>query len=127
MLISTLIARLYVRGFLSLHDEMKMFPLQRWGKPNLDRRLTVGSGVITDLRTARPPLKLSVAWLQGAQSQQVTSVAALDKMPLRIGDMLKAQGNGMCYVPNIQNTRGFVFTPLIAPVFIGIPPPLATT
>lgn len=90
---------------------MKMFPLQRWGKPNLDRRLTVGSGVITDLRTARSPLKLSVAWLQGAQSQQVTSVAALDKMPLRIGDMLKAQGNGMCYVPQHSKHTRFRFHP----------------
>ncbi len=100
-------------AFLSLHDEMKMFPLQRWGK-NLT--LIVGSLLVLVLLLIYVPLglplKLSVAWLQGAQSQQVTSVAALDKMPLRIGDMLKAQGNGMCYVPpNIQNTRGFVFTP----------------
>ncbi|WP_145498845.1 intracellular growth attenuator family protein [Yersinia bercovieri] len=99
--------------FLSLHDEMKHFPLQRWGK-----NLTLIAGsllVMTLLLIYVPlslPLKLSVAWLQGAQSQQVTSIEALEKMPLRIGDMLKAQGTGMCYVPpNTQNPHSFVFTP----------------
>ncbi|CNH65959.1 intracellular growth attenuator family protein [Yersinia pekkanenii] len=99
--------------FLSLHDEMRHFPLQRWGK-----NLTLIAGsllVIALLLIYVPlglPLKLSVAWLQGAQSQQVTSVEALEKMPLRIGDMLKAQGTGMCYVPpNTQNPHSFVFTP----------------
>ncbi|WP_145557895.1 intracellular growth attenuator family protein [Yersinia aldovae] len=100
-------------AFLSLHDEMKHFPLQRWGK-NLT--LVAGSLLVLVLLLIYVPLglplKLSVAWLQGAQSQQVTSVEALEKMPLRIGDMLKAQGNGMCYVPpNSQNSRNFVFTP----------------
>lgn len=104
---------------------MKMFPLQRWGK-NLT--LIVGSLLVLVLLLIYVPLglplKLSVAWLQGAQSQQVTSVAALDKMPLRIGDMLKAQGNGMCYVPPTFKTHAVSFSPpLIAPVFIGIPPP----
>ncbi|WP_145490264.1 intracellular growth attenuator family protein [Yersinia aleksiciae] len=99
--------------FLSLHDEMTHFPLQRWGK-----NLTLIAGsllVMTLLLIYVPlglPLKLSVAWLQGAQSQQVTRVEALEKMPLRIGDMLKAQGTGMCYVPpNTQNPHSFVFTP----------------
>ncbi|CQD36637.1 intracellular growth attenuator family protein [Yersinia mollaretii] len=99
--------------FLSLHDEMKHFPLQRWGK-NLT--LMAGSLLVMALLLIYVPLglplKLSVAWLQGAQSQQVTSVEALEKMPLRIGDMLKAQGTGMCYVPpNTQNPHSFVFTP----------------
>ncbi|HHH0429595.1 TPA: intracellular growth attenuator family protein [Yersinia enterocolitica] len=99
--------------FLSLHDEMKHFPLQRWGK-NLT--LMAGSLLVMALLLLYVPLglplKLSVAWLQGAQSQQVTSVEALEKMPLRIGDMLKAQGMGMCYVPpNTQNSHSFVFTP----------------
>ncbi|WP_145514869.1 intracellular growth attenuator family protein [Yersinia massiliensis] len=99
--------------FLSLHDEMKHFPLQRWGK-NL--ALMAGSLLVMALLLIYVPLglplKLSVAWLQGAQSQQVTSVEALEKMPLHIGDMLKAQGTGMCYVPpNSQNPHSFVFTP----------------
>lgn len=92
---------------------MKHFPLQRWGK-NLT--LMAGSLLVMALLLIYVPLglplKLSVAWLQGAQSQQVTSVEALEKMPLRIGDMLKAQGMGMCYVPpNTQNSHSFVFTP----------------
>ena len=100
-------------AFLSLHDEMKYFPLQRWGK-----NLTLMAGsllVLVLLLIYVPlglPLKLSAAWLQGAQSQQVTSIHALEKMPLHIGDMLKAQGNGMCYVPpHGQNPRNFMFTP----------------
>ncbi|ANI30475.1 Intracellular growth attenuator protein igaA [Yersinia entomophaga] len=99
--------------YLSLHDEMKNFPLQRWGK-NLT--LMLGSLAILILLVVYVPLglplKLSMAWIQGAQSQQVTSVQALEKMPLRIGDMLKAQGTGMCYVPpNALGPHNFAFTP----------------
>jgi hypothetical protein len=86
--------------FLSLHDEVKNFPLQRWGK-NLV--LTCSSLFLLLMLLAYVPLslslKLSVAWLQGAQSTQVNSVAALEKTPLRVGDTLKVQGTGMCYVP----------------------------
>lgn len=86
--------------YLSLHDEVKYFPLQRWGR-NLIYTL-VSLILLLVMLTYIPlslPLKLSVAWLQGAQSTQVNSVAALEKTPLRVGDTLKVQGNGMCYVP----------------------------
>lgn len=49
------------------------------------------------------PLTLSMAWLQGAQKVEVTSVQALEATPLRIGDTLKVRGSGMCYVPPPAN------------------------
>lgn len=98
--------------YLSLHDEVKNFPLQRWGK-NLV--LSCASLLLLLVMLAYVPLslplKLSVAWLQGAQSTQVNSVAALEKTPLRVGDTLKVQGSGMCYVParlNTSSTTPFV-------------------
>ncbi|MFI8417326.1 intracellular growth attenuator family protein [Serratia sp. NPDC078593] len=86
--------------YLSLHDEVKHFPLQRWGK----NAVLMASSllVLLLLLTYVPlslPLKLSVAWLQGAQKTEVNSVQALEAIPLHIGDTLKIQGNGMCYVP----------------------------
>lgn len=86
--------------FLSLHDEVKNFPLQQWGK----NAVLMASSllVLVLLLTYIPlslPLKLSMAWLQGAQKIEVTNVQALDGATLRIGDQLRARGNGMCYVP----------------------------
>lgn len=86
--------------FLSLHDEVKNFPLQQWGK----NAVLMASSllVLVLLLTYIPlslPLKLSMAWLQGAQKIEATNVQALEGTTLRIGDQLKVQGNGMCYVP----------------------------
>ncbi|MEE4407968.1 MULTISPECIES: intracellular growth attenuator family protein [unclassified Serratia (in: enterobacteria)] len=86
--------------FLSLHDEVKNFPLQQWGK----NAVLMASSllVLVLLLTYIPlslPLKLSMAWLQGAQKIEVTNVQALEGATLRIGDQLRARGNGMCYVP----------------------------
>lgn len=86
--------------YLSLHDEMKHFPLQHWGK----NAVLIASSllVMIMLLSYIPlglPLKLSVAWLQGAQRTEVSSVQALESIPLHVGDSLKIQGSGMCYVP----------------------------
>ncbi|MBP1133005.1 hypothetical protein JOE25_004621 [Serratia sp. PL17] len=90
--------------FLSLHDEVKNFPLQQWGR----NAVLMASSllVLVLLLTYIPlslPLKLSMAWLQGAQKIEVNTVQALEGATLRIGDTLKAQGNGMCYVPPLVN------------------------
>ncbi|MNG85494.1 Intracellular growth attenuator protein igaA [compost metagenome] len=98
--------------FLSLHDEVKNFPLQQWGK----NAVLMASSllVLVLLLTYIPlslPLKLSMAWLQGAQKIEVTNVQALEGVTLRIGDQLKARGNGMCYVPpqtNATNASNFM-------------------
>ncbi|MFC3393959.1 intracellular growth attenuator family protein [Brenneria rubrifaciens] len=85
---------------LSLHDEVKLFPLQQWGK-----NLLLAAGAFLSLIlliTYVPlelPLKLSMAWLQGAQHIKVAQVDELEKIPLKIGDTLEVQGSGMCYVP----------------------------
>ena len=85
--------------FLSLHDEMVQFPVQRWGKNLI---LFVSSVMVLLLLLAYVPLSLpltlSMAWLKGAQEIQATDVHALETAQLRIGDTLKAQGTGMCYV-----------------------------
>ncbi|HEN7341292.1 TPA: intracellular growth attenuator family protein [Serratia marcescens] len=91
--------------FLSLHDEVKNFPLQQWGR----NAVLVASSVLLLLLIYIPlnlPLTLSMAWLQGAQKVEVTSVQALEATPLRIGDTLKVRGSGMCYVPPPANGGG---------------------
>ncbi|MEH1244098.1 intracellular growth attenuator family protein [Serratia marcescens] len=95
--------------FLSLHDEVKNFPLQQWGRNAV---LVASSALVLLLLLIyiplNLPLTLSMAWLQGAQKVEVTSVQALEAMPLRIGDTLKVRGSGMCYVPPPANGGGAV-------------------
>ncbi|HIE4325681.1 TPA: intracellular growth attenuator family protein [Serratia marcescens] len=95
--------------FLSLHDEVKNFPLQQWGR----NAVLVASSTLVLLLLLiyiplNLPLTLSMAWLQGAQKVEVTSVQALEATPLRIGDTLKVRGSGMCYVPPPANGGGAV-------------------
>ncbi|PVZ84629.1 Intracellular growth attenuator protein igaA [Serratia sp. S1B] len=86
--------------YLSLHDEVKNFPLQQWGKNAV---LATSSLVILLLLLTYIPLslpaKLSRAWLQGSQNIEVTNVQKLQTTPLIIGNVLKVKGNGMCYAP----------------------------
>ncbi|MEL5237317.1 intracellular growth attenuator family protein [Serratia bockelmannii] len=95
--------------FLSLHDEVKNFPLQQWGRNAV---LAASSALVLLLLLIyiplNLPLTLSMAWLQGAQKVEVTSVQALEATPLRIGDTLKVRGSGMCYVPPPANGGGAV-------------------
>ncbi|HBV9083088.1 TPA: intracellular growth attenuator family protein [Serratia marcescens] len=93
--------------FLSLHDEVKNFPLQQWGRNAV---LAASSALVLLLLLIyiplNLPLTLSMAWLQGAQKVEVTSVQALEATPLRIGDTLKVRGSSMCYVPPPANGGG---------------------
>ena len=86
--------------FLSLHDEVKNFPLQQWGRNAV---LVASSALVLLLLLIyiplNLPLTLSMAWLQGAQKVEVTSVQALEATPLGIGDTLKVRGSGMCDEP----------------------------
>ncbi|HEY0210333.1 IgaA/UmoB family intracellular growth attenuator [Acerihabitans sp.] len=85
--------------YLSLHDEVRHFPLQRFGG-NLV--LLCSSVLILCLLLVYVPLTLpltlSTAWLKGAQDIQAADVNTLSGAQLRIGDTLRAQGSGMCYV-----------------------------
>ena len=88
---------------------MKNFPLQQWGRNAV---LVASSALVLLLLLIyiplNLPLTLSMAWLQGAQKVEVTSVQALEATPLRIGDTLKVRGSGMCYVPPPANGGGTV-------------------
>jgi hypothetical protein len=101
--------------FLSLHDEVKNFPIQHWM-----RNLVIATGALVVLLMLtiwvplEMPLKLSVSWLKGAQSIEATSVAELDKTKLRVGDTLRVKGTGMCniHLPGTYTSRqNYPFTP----------------
>ncbi|MDF7661483.1 intracellular growth attenuator family protein [Erwiniaceae bacterium L1_54_6] len=99
--------------FLSLQDEVRNFPVQRWRK-NLV--LACGSLLVLVMLVSwiplSMPIKLSLAWVKGTESLEVNSVDKLNAMPLRIGDSLKVSGTGMCSVPgNYQSNRSYTFMP----------------
>ncbi|MFW0700916.1 intracellular growth attenuator family protein [Pantoea sp. R13S299] len=99
--------------FLSLQDEVKNFPIQRWRKNVV---LACGSlMVLIMLVTWIPlsmPIKLSLAWARGTDSLEVSSVDKLSSVALNIGDNLKVSGTGMCSVPdNYQSNRSYAYMP----------------
>ncbi len=85
--------------FLSLHDEVKYYPLQHWL-----RSTVIASGallVVIMLYATVPlemPFKFTVSWLKGAQTIEATSVKQLEEQRVRTGDTLRIQGNGMCNI-----------------------------
>lgn len=101
--------------FLSLHDEVKNFPIQHWM-----RNMVIATGAVVVLLMLmiwvplEMPLKLSISWLKGAQTVEATSVSDLDKTTLRVGDTLRVKGTGMCniHLPGAYNTKqNTPFTP----------------
>lgn len=99
--------------FLSLHDEARHFPVQRWKRNGI---IALGSTIILVLlMTWIPPampVKLSLAWLKGTENLQISTVSALKKSSLHVGDYLKISGRGMCSVPeNNQNNPDNAFAP----------------
>ncbi len=90
--------------FLSLHDEVKNFPLQPW-----IRNLFIASGALLVLIMLtlwvplEMPLKLSLSWLKGAQTIETSRVDTLEKADVRVGDTLRVSGTGMCNI-NMQST-----------------------
>jgi Intracellular growth attenuator protein IgaA. len=101
--------------YLSLHDEVKNFPLQHW------LRSTVIAGgaalVFTMLLLFVPldmPIKFTLSWIKGAQTVEATSVSQLDEAGVKVGDTLRLKGTGMCniHAPGAWNTRqNSPFTP----------------
>ncbi len=85
--------------FLSLHDEVKNFPLQHW-----KRNLTIAGGsllvlvMLTIWVPLEMPMKLTVSWLKGAQTVEATSIEALEEAHIRVGDTLRVKGSGMCNI-----------------------------
>ncbi|HDS9360254.1 TPA: intracellular growth attenuator family protein [Enterobacter chengduensis] len=101
--------------YLSLHDEVKNFPLQHW------LRSTVIAGgaalVFAMLLLFVPldmPIKFTLSWIKGAQTVEATSVSQLDEAGVKVGDTLRLKGTGMCNIhsPGAWNTRqNSPFTP----------------
>ena len=94
--------------FLSLHDEVKNFPLQHWLR---SATIALGALVVLTLLTIWVPLdmpfKLTVSWLKGAQTIEATSVEQLEQAGLRVGDTLRVNGTGMCniHLPGTYSAR----------------------
>ncbi|WOZ77799.1 intracellular growth attenuator family protein [Kosakonia sacchari] len=89
--------------FLSLHDEVKNFPLQHWVRSAV---ISVGSLVVLAMLLIWMPLdmpiKFTVSWIKGAQTVEASSVNQLEAAGLRIGDTLRISGTGMCNI-HMQN------------------------
>ncbi|MEM0654874.1 MULTISPECIES: intracellular growth attenuator family protein [Klebsiella] len=85
--------------FLSLHDEVKNFPLQYWLRSAI---IAAGALLVVVMLWASVPLnmpfKFTLSWLKGAQTIEATTVAQLDKSQVRIGDTLRLKGTGMCNI-----------------------------
>ncbi len=88
--------------FLSLHDEVKNFPLQHWLRSTV---IAAGALLVVIMLYAIVPLempfKFTLSWLKGAQTVEATSVKQLAEKSVRTGDTLRIQGSGMCNIhPN---------------------------
>lgn len=86
-------------AFLSLHEEVRLFPLQRWLRPLI---IACGS-LITLLMMVmwvplEMPLKISTSWFSGAKTVEVSSLGELNKYALHVGDTLKVSGIGACHI-----------------------------
>ncbi|WP_308561595.1 intracellular growth attenuator family protein [uncultured Klebsiella sp.] len=85
--------------FLSLHDEVKNFPLQYWLRSAI---IALGALLVVVMLWASVPLdmpfKFTLSWLKGAQTIEATTVAQLEKSHIRIGDTLRLKGSGMCNI-----------------------------
>lgn len=94
--------------FLSLHKEVKNFPLQHWLR---SLTLSISALLVLMMLLFWVPLdmsiKLTVSWLKGAQTVEATRVGQLQQSGLKVGDTLKISGTGMCniHVPGTYSPR----------------------
>ncbi|CAM7325812.1 intracellular growth attenuator family protein [Enterobacter hormaechei] len=94
--------------YLSLHDEVKTFPLQHW----LRSAVIAGGAALIFLMLLLfvpldMPIKFTLSWIKGAQTVEATSVQQLEEAGVRVGDTLRLKGTGMCNIhsPGAWNTR----------------------
>ena len=85
--------------FLSLHDEVKNFPLQHW----LRNAVIAGGSLLVLLMLLfwvplDMPFKLTLSWMKGAQTIEASSVKQLENAGARVGDTLHLSGTGMCNI-----------------------------
>ncbi|HBI6864047.1 intracellular growth attenuator family protein [Enterobacter pasteurii] len=94
--------------YLSLHDEVKNFPLQHWLRSAV---IAGGAALIFIMLLLFVPLdmpiKFTLSWIKGAQTVEATSVKQLEEAGVRVGDTLRLKGTGMCniHAPGAWNTR----------------------
>ncbi|BDH44277.1 putative membrane protein IgaA [Salmonella enterica subsp. enterica serovar Choleraesuis] len=86
--------------FLSLQDEVRNFPLQRWMRSLI---ISLSALIILIMMLFWMPLdipmKLTLSWLKGSQTIEATSVKELAKAEPQVGDTVKISGTGMCNIP----------------------------
>lgn len=94
--------------YLSLHDEVKNFPLQHWLRSAV---IAGGAALIFVMLLLFVPLdmpiKFTLSWIKGAQTVEAISVQQLEEAGVRVGDTLRLKGTGMCniHTPGAWNTR----------------------
>lgn len=90
--------------FLSLHDEVKNFPLQHWVRSAV---IAFGALVVLIMLLLWVPLdmpiKFTLSWIKGSQTIEVTSVNQLEETRLRVGDALSIRSTGMCSIHSAGN------------------------
>ncbi|MCG3102574.1 intracellular growth attenuator family protein, partial [Enterobacter sp. DRP3] len=76
--------------FLSLHDEVKYFPLQHWLRSTV---IAGGAALVFAMLLLFVPLDMPInfplSWIKGAQTIEATSVKKLDEAGVRVGDTLR--------------------------------------
>lgn len=85
--------------FLSLHDEVRNFPLQHW----LRSAVIAGGTLLIALMLwisipLGMPFKFTLSWLKGAQTIETTAVTQLARVGVRVGDTIRIKGTGMCNI-----------------------------
>ena len=94
--------------YLSLHDEVKNFPLQHWLRSTV---IACGAALVLAMLIFLVPLdmpiKFTLSWIKGAQTIEATSVGELENAGVRVGDTLNLKGTGMCniHAPGNWNAR----------------------
>ncbi|EDM4062674.1 intracellular growth attenuator protein IgaA [Salmonella enterica subsp. houtenae serovar Houten] len=85
--------------FLSLHDEVKNFPLQHWLRSAV---IAIGSLLVLFMLLfwipLDMPIKFTLSWMKGAQTIEATTVKQLEEAGVRVGDTLHLSGKGMCNI-----------------------------
>lgn len=85
--------------YLSLHDEVKNFPVQYWLRSSI---LSVSAFLVLVSMIIWVPLELPImltfSLLKGAQTVQASNVDQLEQTMLHVGDMLNIKGTGMCSI-----------------------------
>ncbi|EAR5889607.1 intracellular growth attenuator protein IgaA [Salmonella enterica] len=93
--------------FLSLHDEVKNFPLQHWLRSTV---IAIGSLLVLFMLLfwipLDMPIKFTLSWMKGAQTIEATTVKQLEKAGVRVGDTLHLSGKGMCNIHSSATWSG---------------------